>query len=149
MSQGKNSKKIDCCSQSDSAKKNQGRCTSSEHERRVKVVFNFLLESRNRGEILEFVSKSWGLGRASADNLISAATQKIIEIAESEKESAYALAVLQLESMLSQCLEAGDIKTALSVRRELSELQRLKETSPSITLSGNNIVLSSQDRELL
>ena len=148
MSQGKKCNKVDCHSQSNSAKKKQGRCTSSEHERRIKVVFNFLLESRNRAEILEFVSKSWGLGRASADLLIHSATQKIIEIAEAEKESAYALAVLQLESMLAQCLEAGDIKTALSVRRELSELQQLK-SSNSVTVNANNIVLTSQDRELL
>lgn len=148
MSQGKNSNKVDCHSQSNSAKKKQGRCTSSEHEQRVKIVFNLLLESRNRGDILEFVSNSWGLGRASADLLIHSATQKIIEIAEAEKASSYSLAILQLESMLAQCLEAGDIKTALSVRRELSELQQLKSAN-TVTVNANSIVLSSQDRELL
>lgn len=125
------------------------RPTSAEYQQRVIIIYKLLLESKSRLAIIEFSRNKWHIKRAAVDNLIADATKLIREITDSEKEAAYSLAIQQLQHMLCLALDSGDLKTSLAVRRELNELQRLKELPSSITLNTNNLILSTEDKELL
>lgn len=125
------------------------RPTSAEYQQRVIIIYKLLLASKSRLAIVEFSRTEWGLKRAATDNLIAEATKILREVTDVEKESAYALSVQQLQHMLCLALDSGDLKTSLAVRRELNELQRLKELPSSITLNTNNLILSTEDKELL
>ena len=99
--------------------------TKAEVERRVSLVAGMLVEGRSRSQICAYALENWGVSDSQTDRYAVRARELIRD--ECREDFAYecALARRRLDDLYARSLDAGDLRTALSVVRETVELEGL------------------------
>ena len=94
-------------------------------ERRIKSISSMLINGNNREFIVLYCSENWNIGERQADKYISKARTLIEQSVKKQVAYDYAKAVRRYEELYRLSIEKKDYKTALSVNKELTTLQRL------------------------
>ena len=114
-------------------------------EQRIETVANMLLSGVRRAGIIQHADKkAWGIHSRQIDTYIARAKVLIREQNAVPREDMLATARGRLELLFKASLGVSDIKTALSVQKEINTLESLYAPPAPRTLN-----LSSNDAALL
>ena len=118
-------------------KKKVARVTKKEKEERIAVVADLLAENKRSLEICQIVSAKWGISERTGRRYIKKANEFFKESADIDKEKARGKMLKQLDSLYVDAIsddnpEKKDIKTAVLILRETSELLGLKKIPPLV-----------------
>jgi hypothetical protein len=103
---------------------------------RVHSVYTDLINGKRRAEILRYAS-TWGVTDRTIDNYISRANDLLEQEAETVRERELGKALARYNAIYKAAIEAGDLKLALDVQKEISRLLGLM--APTQTeISGLN-----------
>lgn len=110
----------------------QPRCTNAESQKRTSQVFTWILEGVPSHRIVEKVEEAWGVGESMARNYITKASELLRE--ESAKRAATTLEdhLNARWHLYSRACEAGDMKTAAMILKDIGRLQALYATDRSL-----------------
>jgi hypothetical protein len=101
---------------------------------RVDEVIDLIAQRKKRSEIIEYVRTElkWDLQPSSVDLYIRHAHTAIRLLSKQKRTENMSEALLDLHHLYRSALRVKDYSTALSVRKELSKLQRLyDDVSPA------------------
>lgn len=94
---------------------------------RIADVSEMLIEGRSRGFIVQFGSDNWNIGERQVDKYISKAREVVKGGVIRNLEFDYAKAVRRYESLYQKAMENEDYRLALSVNKEIVNLQGLSK----------------------
>ena len=120
------------------------RITKAEKIQRVEKVFSLLLMGAKRREIIEYATKStnWGVSDGMIDKYIADATKLIKESADDDIEKERGLMKQRLDDLYKKNLGKKDLRAALQVLRERSDLLGLHAPKRTdITSDGEKVDL--------
>ncbi len=98
------------------------KATLAEVEERVTVVYTLLIRGASREEILRHGAEKWALATRQMEDYLSRATVRLTELAAFVREEEIGRARAQLHDLYGKNMKVQDYKSALSVRKDLSEL---------------------------
>lgn len=110
-------------------------------ELRVKEVIKLIICSYSRLEIVQFSSENWGIGERQADKYLQKAREIIIASAKKDSNYEYSKAIRRYEDLYRRAIEGKDYRTALSINKEITNLQGLLKAQ--IEFSGEIKFISS------
>lgn len=94
-------------------------------EQRVKDIATMLINGSSRESIVLHCSEKWNIGERQADKYIARAKVLVEKSVKRKLEYDYARAVRRYEDLYRLSIEKKDYRTALSVNKELTNLQGL------------------------
>lgn len=98
------------------------RATKAKVKQRTNQVAKMLMSGVNRADIVQFVSKEWGLDERTGDDYISRAKEAILESLDDKRDLHLAMALRRLSDLYTKTLRVDDYKGALSVQKEINKL---------------------------
>lgn len=96
-------------------------------EQRVNELVKMLLKGSDREGMLLYCSENYSIGERQADKYISRAREQIEKSVKRKVEYDYAKAVRRYEDLYRECIYKGDCKTAVTINKELTNLQGLNK----------------------
>lgn len=111
------------------------RANRSEIAYRTNDIVTLLLMGKNREEILRFSVDKFQIKRRMAENYLSKAQIMIEKSVEKNINYDYAKAIRRFEELYKKAIENNDFRLALSVNKELANLQGLSKIQ--LELTGN------------
>ena len=125
------------------------KATNAELEARVNQVYMLLLSREPREKILEYARSQWGVKRASADNYIARAKQRMVEVLRQDRETMMAQAVAELDDLYRLSYKAQRYWDCLNVAKERNKLLMLYEaddtTDADVTITVKRRVIDDGD----
>ncbi len=103
--------------------------------KRVAEISTMLLNGESRERILHFSTANYGIKERMTERYIAKAQLFIEKSVERKVESDYAKAIRRLEELYRLSMKKEDIKTALLINKELTQLQGLHKIK--VENSGN------------
>ena len=108
---------------------------------RVNIVAEQLIEGKSRTEIIQYSSDNWTVGERQTDKYIAKARELISKENKKNVMYDYGKALKRYEHLFSKAMGEKDYRLALSVNKEISQLQGLNkveiEHSGSIEFISN------------
>jgi hypothetical protein len=92
---------------------------------RVKKIVDSLLAGQSRDEIVHYSSVKWKIGERQTDKYIAKARDTIERSIKREVDFDYSKAVRRYEELYKLALNNKDYRTAMTINKELSNLQGL------------------------
>ena len=90
---------------------------------RVSAVFLMLSNGQSSEKIVQYAAGSpWNVGKSTAYKYIRAANKLFAENAAHDRETMVGMAKVPLNDLFERAMQAGDLKTALAVQKELNAL---------------------------
>ncbi len=111
------------------------RVTNAGLEKRVGEIISMIINGADRGDIVRYSSKNWGIGERQIDKYIVKAKLRIQREITKNIEFDYAKAIIRYETLYKKAIEVEDYRLALSINKELSSIQGLQKLE--IKHSGN------------
>ncbi len=110
---------------------------SSKHtvNQRVGSIVDMLMVGQTRSHIIHYGSESWNVGERQMDKYIAKARKLIEGEIVKNLEYDYAKAIKRYEGLYGRAMEKEDYKLALSVNKEITNLQGLNKVQ--VEHSGN------------
>ena len=111
---------------------------NAELRRRVDDVLTLMLSGFRRSQIIKYIAENradWDIRERMVDAYIQKANALIEETKIPERDFLINQAVARLEMMLAKALNVQDIKTALSVQKEIDDLLGLKVVKSTIDVN--------------
>ncbi len=102
---------------------------------RIKDVAKMLINGNSREDIILHCSAIWSIGERQTDKYIVRAKTLVEKSVKKKIEYDYAKAIRRYEDLYKFCIEKKDYKTAITVNKELTNLQGLNKTK--VEHSGN------------
>lgn len=123
-----------------------GKPSKAELQRRIAIIMDLLARKYKRSEIYDYIinESDWGVTYATMRMYINRAKG---EVAKAIQRTAYqnlGESMLDLRYLYRQALEAGDIKTALAVRKEMNSVLQVGSGAEPVDVTPG----SSGDQEL-
>lgn len=108
---------------------------------RVSIVAKHLIEGKSRAEIMHLSATNWNVRKRQTDKYIAKARELISNENKKNVRYDYGKALKRYELLYSKAMEEKDYRLALSVNKEISQLQGLNkievEHSGSIEFISN------------
>ncbi|MCT4664943.1 MAG: hypothetical protein N4A45_06885 [Flavobacteriales bacterium] len=108
---------------------------------RVSEIASLLIDGKSRIDIVEYSSIKWTIGERQTDKYIAKARELISNENKKNVRYDYGKALKRYELLYSKAMEDKDYRLALSVNKEISQLQGLNkievEHSGSIEFISN------------
>lgn len=98
--------------------------TNVEIEERVNTVYQMLLQSHSRFEIVQYAAKTWDVKPRQADEYLSRARQLIAKDAEIERPEWLAAAIARLVQYEKRAGRSDNIQTAIKALETQAKLLR-------------------------
>jgi hypothetical protein len=92
---------------------------------RVGEVATMLINGSSREDIVQYSSEKWHIGERQTDKYIQKAKESIRSSVKQDIRYDYAKAIKRYEYLYKMVIEKKDYKTALSINKELTNLQGL------------------------
>ena len=102
---------------------------------RIKDVAIMLINGNSREDIILHCSTIWNIGERQTDKYIVRAKTLVEKSVKKKIEYDYAKAIRRYEDLYKFCIDKKDYKTAISVNKELTNLQGLNKVK--VEHSGN------------
>lgn len=102
---------------------------------RITEVVDMLIAGKNRNAIIQYGSDCWNVGERQIDKYIAKARDLIQSDIQKNIEYDYAKAIRRYEELYNKAIENEDFRLALSINKELTNLQGLSKVQ--LELSGN------------
>lgn len=107
---------------SDDPRRHGKKATNAQIEERVTAVYGLLVRGATREEILRHGSATWSLTERQVEDYLSRATKRLEALAHYVREEELGRARAQLHDLYGRNMKVQDYKSALAVRKDLSEL---------------------------
>ena len=101
---------------------NGKKATHAEIEERVTVVYTLLIRGASREEILRHGAEKWTLATRQMEDYLARANRRLKELAAFIREEEIGRARAQLHDLYGKNMKVQDYRSALAVRKDLSEL---------------------------
>ncbi|SDF29309.1 hypothetical protein [Epilithonimonas hungarica] len=101
------------------------RADRSEIAIRIGEIVTLLLKGENREDILRFSAEKFQIKKRMAENYLSKAQFLIEKSVEKNINYDYAKAIRRYEELYQKSLKEGDYRLAVSINKELANLQGL------------------------
>ncbi|HEX2982097.1 MAG TPA: hypothetical protein VHO28_00995 [Ignavibacteriales bacterium] len=98
----------------------------AEYEKRFNFIQKLLLEGKTTREINALAKKKFKIEERAVRDYIKAAYEEFSEIAKFERSSEFGKAIDRLNKLYTLALKSKNLKTALSIQKELNEMLGLK-----------------------
>jgi hypothetical protein len=102
---------------------------------RIKDVAKMLINGNSREDVVLHCSVQWNIGERQTDKYIVRAKTLVEKSVKRKLEYDYSKAVWRYEDLYKFCIEKKDYKTAITVNKELTNLQGLNKVK--VEHSGN------------
>ena len=102
---------------------------------RIKDVAKMLINGNSREDIVLHCSVNWDIGERQTDKYILRAKGLVEKSVKRKIEYDYAKAICRYEDLYKFCIDKKDYKTAITVNKELTNLQGLNRVK--VEHSGN------------
>lgn len=102
---------------------------------RIEKTSQLMIDGKSRADIIQFSSENWKIGERQVDKYIAKAREFIQSEITRNIEFDYAKSIKRYENLYQKAIECKDYKLALSVNKEISNLQGLSKVQ--IEHSGN------------
>lgn len=96
--------------------------TATEKRRRVNDAFKLLMLGKTSGEITAYLSEKYDVTKRTAERYIAEAGKRVDEIAREEQRDALRMALTRLSDLYATAYKLRDMRTALSVQKEINAL---------------------------
>ena len=106
----------------ENARKKSRKPTKVERSRRVNDAFKALMLGKTSGEITAYLSDKYGVTQRTAERYIADAGVKLEEVALAEQRDALRNALSRLSNLYATAYTLRDMRTALSVQKEINAL---------------------------
>lgn len=116
------------------------RSDSIEVRRRIDQVYTMLLSGLDSRQIVQYAAEHWDISDRRAREYIAKANELFEQAAHPKRERELGRALMRLDRMYAAALKVQDLRTCLSVQKEISALLGLyAPTRTDITSDGRAI----------
>lgn len=114
------------------------KATDAEMEARIQIVGSLILNGFSRPEIIEHCRKTWGVGRAAADQYTARARAEIFDINQDDIQETIQIITRQFWRQYRKADEKNDIYAATTVLRELAKVKGLGQITLNLNKSDGD-----------
>lgn len=119
--------------------------TQAEMTKRKATVLRLLISGMPRADIVQFASKTWGIGDRATDFLIKYANEEIKKITRPDSESAIKEEILRLDDLYIKCYFDKQYKLCLAIAKEKADrISGKGQDSSGATAININIIDAKQ-----
>lgn len=108
---------------------NTSRSNSSELQNRIDIVIELLAQKLKRAQIIEYLAthqEHWKVGEKTIDKYVRKARAQLLDQMRITRTELRGEAVNDLRYLYKKALDDNDVRAALAVRKELTDLLALK-----------------------
>jgi len=94
---------------------------------RINTIAEMLIDGKSKTSIIHYSSDNWNIGKRQTENYISKARELIKGEIVKNIEYDYAKAIKRYENLYNKAIEVEDFRLALTVNKEITNLQGLSK----------------------
>lgn len=122
---------------------------SGEVAMRREVVKELILQGKPTFQIIQTITKDYGIGLKSVEKDITLAYRELKKYAEKHKEDIVSEHIGKYDKIYEQCMKLGDFRDALKAIRQKEELLKYHRADPLIAIQNNTMNLENVTNDML